>query len=305
MGRNLFTIIILLLSITCQGLSEAGQEILAIQSVRVKPYEEAIKGFESACNSKTKRLVLSDLEEVDLVKEVKKIGPDLIVAIGMDALSSVKRIRNIPVVYLMVLNPASILSGEKNVTGVRMNVSQEKQLITLTKVLPEVKSIGLLYDPDRTGTLVKRAQDAAGKIGIKLIAKKVYSPTGVPSLVRDMKGKIDLFWMLPDITVVTPETFEFLLGFSLEHKIPVLTFSDKYVELGALMSIGVDAFDMGSQAGEMARMILSGRDPSDVPQVDARKAVISINLKIARKLGIHIDEKILRGVRIIYWRKNN
>ena len=65
------------------------------------------------------------------------------------------------------------------------------------------------------------------------------------------------------------------------------------------MSVGIDAFDIGIQAGEMAEKILSGRDIMNARQVDARKAVISINLKVAKTLGIPIDEKIIRKARII------
>lgn len=284
--------------ILCHGLAEAGHEIVAVQSIRVAPYEEAIKGIESVCDAKITRLVVSELEGADVVKKIDEIKPDLVLAIGMDALSRVKTIKNIPIVYLMVLNPQFILSGE-NITGVSMNIPQETQLITFLKVLPDSKAIGLLYDPNKTGYLVKRIREAAGKSSITLIAKGIHSPRDAPSLIPDMKGNIDLFWMLPDITVITPETVEFLLLFSLENQIPILTFSDKYVELGALMSIGIDPFDIGSQAGEMAKKILSGRDVKDVQRVDARKAVISINLKIARKLGIAIDEKIIKGARII------
>jgi putative ABC transport system substrate-binding protein len=105
--------------------------------------------------------------------------------------------------------------------------------------------------------------------------------------------------MIPDLTVITPETVEFLLLFSLENQIPLLAFSDKYVELGALLSIGIDPFDIGRQAGEMAKKILSGGDVRNVQQVDARKAIISVNLKIARKLGMNIDEKMIRKVKIV------
>jgi putative ABC transport system substrate-binding protein len=292
--------ILFLFLILCHGSAEAEQEILAVQSIRVTPYEEAIKGFESVCNVKLKRLILSDLEGTDVVGKIREIRPDLILAIGMDALLRVKRIKNIPIVYLMVLNPQSMLPGE-NITGVSMNIPQEKQLTALLKILPGLKNIGLIYDPDRTGQLVKNAQDAAGRSGIKLIANAIHRSKDVSSLIIDMQKKIDLFWMIPDLTVITPETVEFLLLFSLENQIPLLAFSDKYVELGALLSIGIDPVDIGKQAGEMAKKILAGVEVKNVQHVDARKAVISINLKIARKLGMHIDAdaSLMRKVNIV------
>ena len=280
-------------------LVQAGQKIVAIQSVSIGPYDQAIKGFTSVGDFEIKRLVLSELRGMDIVKKIDEIGPDIVLTIGPDALLKAKSIQKTPVVYLMVLDPQSILSGERNVTGVSMNISPKQQLATLLQVLPDVENIGLLYDPAKTREFVQRARVAAEKIGIRLYAKEVNRPSDIPSLISDMKGKIDLFWMLPDVTVITPETVKFLLLFSLENKIPVLTFSEKYVELGTPISIGIDAFDIGCQAGEMVKRILSGTDVKDVQPVDARKEVISISPKIARKLGIRIDEKIIWKARIV------
>ena len=282
----------------CYSPAEAGQEIVAVQSIRIRPYEEAIEGFRSVCNARMNRLVLRELQGRDVVDKINEIRPEMVLAIGMDALLRVKMVKEIPVVYLMVLNPRSALDCD-NITGVCMDISQKEQLTSVCRVLPNVKNIGLLYDPVRTGHFAERAQHAATEIGIKLIANRIDRPMDVPLTVNGMKGKIDLFWMLPDLTVITPETVEFLLLFSLENEIPVLAFSEKYVELGALMSIGIDAFDIGRQAGEMAQEILSGRDVKRVQPVDARKSVISINMKIAEKLGIVINKKMIKNVKIV------
>jgi putative ABC transport system substrate-binding protein len=113
-----------------------------------------------------------------------------------------------------------------------------------------------------------------------------------------MKGKADLFWMLPDATVITPETVESILLLSLDYKIPILTFSEKYLELGAMLSIGVDPFDIGCQAGEMARKIFSGAS-GDAQHADARKALVAVNMKIAGKLGITFDQRIIRTLKVM------
>ena len=294
-SKNLSVLLFLTL---CYGPTEAGQEIVAVQSMRIRPYEEAIEGFRSVCNARMNRLVLRELQGRDVVDKINEIRPEMVLAIGRDALLRVKMVKEIPVVYLMVLNPRSALDCD-NITGVCMDIPQKEQLTSVCRVLPNVKHIGLLYDPVRTGHFAERAQHAATEIGIKLIANRIDRPMDVPLTVNGMKGKIDLFWMLPDLTVITPETVEFLLLFSLENEIPVLAFSEKYVELGALMSIGIDAFDIGRQAGEMAQKILSGRDVKRVQPVGARKSVISINMKIAEKLGIVINRKMIKNVKIV------
>jgi putative ABC transport system substrate-binding protein len=298
--RDLFKISSLLFFFMCsQSLSEARQEIVAIQSIRVAPYEQALNGFKSVCHANITRLVVSELRDADVAERIDEIRPDMVLAIGMDALSRVRGIKDTPIMYLMVLNSRSIPSGERNITGVSMYLSPETQVLTMLEILPKAKTVGLLYDPQRTGHLVKKARYAAERNGIELIAAEVHDPKEVPPLMEAMRGKIDIFWMLPDLTVITPETLEFLLLFSLENSTPILSFSEKYVELGALMSVGIDAFDIGRQAGEMADAILSGKGVMDIHRADARKAVISINLKVARKLGIIIDEGTIRKARVI------
>jgi len=153
-------------------VAEAGQEIVAVQSVRVEPYEEAVEGFRSTCDAQIQRIVISERREADVAREINRVKPDIVLAIGRDALSAVKKIKNIPIVYLMVLNPQTMLSHENNITGVSMNISPEKQLKALLEAVPQTKNIGLVYDPNRTAHLVKEAQHAAGIMGLTLLAKK-------------------------------------------------------------------------------------------------------------------------------------
>ena len=297
MANKIFILLLLLTSLI--GPAEAGQKVLAVQSVPIAPYEEAVKGFEHVYGTDVKRLFISGRKEKDVLKTIHEIRPDMVLAVGRDALLIARQIATIRVVYCMVLNPQSILAGEKNISGVSMNLPPEKQLAELLRVLPAVHNIGLLYDPDRTGFFVEKSRAAAAKINVNLTAKAVRLSREVPPLINTMKGKIGVFWMLPDITVITPETVESILLFSLENNIPILTYSEKYLELGAMLSIGIDPFDIGSQAGELAQKLFSESDNKDVQHVDARKALISINYKIARKLGIHIDEKVIGNGRLI------
>ena len=114
-----------------------------------------------------------------------------------------------------------------------------------------------------------------------------------------MKGLINALWMLPDLTVVTPETFKFMLLSSFQNNIPLISFSEKYVEMGALMSLNIDEYDIGRQAGEMAGKFFSGTALDHIQKTDARNAKLTINKKTAEKLGITINSKILKKARII------
>lgn len=283
----LTTLLVVFLNISSAA---AGDRILSVQSIDIAPYQEALKGFQSICSTGIERIVLSEMKDKDIIKEISRENPSIILSIGVDALDKVKDIDDIPVIYIMIPYPQKLGTNAVNFTGVRMNIKQEDQLSLFLKAVPSIKTIGLIYDPEKTGHHAQRAVEACKNAGVNLIAEEIGDSREAPSVINSMEGKIDGFWMLPDVTAFTPETIEYLFLFSMKNKVPILTFSEIYLESGALVSIDVDPFDMGSQAGEMALEILSGKSASDIQPVDARREVISINMKISEKLGISIDK---------------
>lgn len=297
--RCLTALLIISLSVILHGFSESSQDILVIQSIRIKPYETTLAGFKEACGCNTRQLVLAEAKDADVHGHIRSVKPAVILAIGMDALAATKGITHIPVIYLMVLNPQLQHPGGGNITGISMAIPPEKQLSTFREALPDARRIGLLFDPNKSGEFVKRAHKAAKKAGIRLTAKGISDSRDVPAMIEGMKGEIDAFWMLPDTTVISLETVDFLLLFSIENRIPVFTFSEKFVESGALMSLTFDAFDLGKQAGVIAERILSGTEPGDIPGEEARKVIISVNPITARKMGITVNRTILDRARIV------
>lgn len=281
------------------GTGEAAQKVLALQSYRVAPYEEALLGATSVMGASVKKLVLSEIEGIDIAKKIRQERPDVILAIGSDALARVRKIKDTPIVYLMVLDPLDSLTNGDNITGISMNVAPERQMASFQSVMPRLKRVGLLYNPARSSQLFRKAQSAARGLGIEVVAREVRSSREVFSLLEGMKGEIDAFWMLPDSTVVTPETVELLLLHCLNQRIPVLTFSDKYVEMGALIALDLDPYDLGRQAGEQVRKILSGTPLRNISRTDPRSTVLTVNAKIARKLGIPLSEETMGRARVI------
>ena len=266
----------------------AENEILVVQSARLTPYEDALKGFTSIIGTGVKRYVLSDTQNTDISKIILKTSPPLILAIGRDALFKIKDLKNIPVIFIMVLSPQSKIAHKNNYYGICMNISPEKQLDIFKKNIPGLNTIGLVYNPDNTSYFVDNAIKASDKMKIRLITEKTFKANEVPSAINKISDKIDAFWMIPDKTLVTQEAIDLILITSIEKKIPIFAFSDKYTDIGALLSVAVNPYDMGKQAGEKAQRILEGTDNPDENIIFAREEVISINKKVAKKLGIEL-----------------
>lgn len=297
MVNKILSITALLLFLAAPPVQARG--VLVVQSLQIKPYNEALQGFLSVCKVNTSKQISAKLSKADLARIARKNDPDLILAIGMDALEKVKDLHNVPIVYLMVLNPQKLVHDSSNVTGVSLNILPEKQLSVLRQMLPHARKIGLLYEPDKSGAFVRKAQSAARKMDFELLSKKVLSPGDATAALGGLKGQIDALWLLPDTTVVTPQTIDLLLLSAIENRIPVYTFADKYAEKGALLALEVDAVEAGKQAGEMANMILAGTDAHSIPQTDAQSGTLTINMVVAKKLGIPVNGNVANKARVI------
>jgi putative ABC transport system substrate-binding protein len=101
-----------------------------------------------------------------------------------------------------------------------------------------------------------------------------------------MVGRIDCFWMLPDLTVITPQTVEIMLLFSLEHRIPIFSFSGKYLTRGAAFAVTFDNYDLGCSAAVMAMKLLAGHAVEALPPLEPQTIRLQTNHSVVNKLGI-------------------
>lgn len=271
-------------------------EVVAVKSSDIKPYDDALEGFKKTCNCKVREI--GNLGEGQgLLEKISRISPDAVLAIGTDAFKKVVAIKDLPVIYTMVMPAEVDRLSQENISGVSMDVSPETCINTIVEIFPKAKRIGLIYNPRHTGTFVKKAVESARRRGVSTVSKIAHDQPEIPALVNEMRGKIDVLWMLPDSTVVNPETVDYMLLFSFQTGVPVFTFSRKYVEMGALAALDVTPLDMGAQAGEIARTV--HKDHGTPIRVYARKTLLTINNKVAKKLGINIKDEIIRRAQII------
>jgi putative ABC transport system substrate-binding protein len=290
----------LLVSIASVASPAAAGRVAVLMSSKVSEYEEALRGFKEATANQI--VATYDMDgDVELgrkyLTEIEtKVKPDLVFAIGSWALQVVvSRPPSAPVVYAMVLNPASIVEAVgRNVTGASMNVPVEQPLRLLKQLGPQIKRIGVIYNRTRTGALVQRAQVVAREEGLELVTREIGSAKEVVAALESFQDGIDALWIVPDETVLSQAVVQQMLLFSYRRKIPVLGLSDRHAQMGALFALSfASGEDIGRQAGELAQAVLGGRPAADVPYTDARKLYLTINLKAAHKLGIDIPPALL------------
>ena len=290
----------LLAAVVALSLPGEAAKIVAVKSADVDVYNDALEGFKSVAGHSTvsEYDMGGDLQSGKKFLARLKSGPkpDLIFAIGVWALQAVvEEIRDIPVVFAMVLNPSTVIGQEaRNITGASMNVPIEQQIALLKKVSPQAPRIGVIYDPSKTGFLVRQAERIANPQAVRLVTKSIASSKDAIAALDAMQGEIDALWILPDLTVLAPESVQYMLLFSFRNKIPLLGLSENQARMGALLGLSFESGrDIGIQAGELANEVLSGRSAQEIPFTAARKVKLTVNLKTAARLGLQVPKEIL------------
>ena len=284
-----------------QALAEG---IVVLKSHDLEPFNQALAGFVAACPMHVTEYDLrgSKKEESSIIQRLTATRPRLIVAIGpLAAQVARERLQDIPSIFVMVSNPRKHgLQGE-HLAGVSLDIPVRTQLAMYKSLVPTLQTLGVIYDPEKTGTMIIEARSIADTLGFQLLAARVSSHKEVPAALRGLLGKIDALWMVPDDTVVTPESFKFLLLTAFENNLPFITVSDIFVEAGALASLSPDYADVGRQGCQLATDIESGRlRPAEVMVVPPAKVKLAINLKTASKIGLTFSPEIVQSANKVY-----
>lgn len=287
MRRLLLCIVALVLLLPSLALS---YDVLVLQSKHNPAYDEVLKGFGAGQDISRRVVVLSDFDEVDVVRIVREEHPRLILAIGDNAVSAARPVRTIPVVALMSLSLHRLKPLVPNLTGIGMFVDPERYLHLFRDM--KVRRVGVVYNPARSAWYLHQALSAAQQAGISLVLREVSNSRDTLAQLASLEGKVDALWMLPDSMAVTRETTEAYFYFSLQQSVPVISFASSYLGLGATAVLDLDRRALGRQAREMVADLLEGDRLTNIPLSYPKGVILKTNYTVLKRLGIdHVQLK--------------
>jgi putative ABC transport system substrate-binding protein len=283
----------------------AAPTVIAIKSKNIRPYDEALEGFQETCSARVVTYTLKDGEssEREILSAVAKSRPTLIHAIGSPALRfAADNFEGTPIVFSLVVDPITAAGERKGLGGSTLNIPPGTQFEALLRIAPQIKRIGVVYDPSKTGQLVKKAVEDVRRLGLKLelVSRPVASGADVPRAWQEIQDGIDAIWMVPDTTTVTDQTFQYMLTISSKRNLPLLAISGKYVSKGALLALTADYRDSGKQAGAVAKRVLNGENLDAIQPATARSLKLTLNLGTARLMGLNVPKEVVDKAAQVY-----
>ena len=181
-----------------------------------------------------------------------------------------------------------------NVTGVSDMGPIEKQFELLTALVPNLKTVGTIYNSSEVNSAVKvtRLKDAAAKAGVEVVEATVSSVNDIQQAAASLKDKVDALYLPTDNVIAS--AVPVLAKVVNDAKIPTVAGEIGMVENGCLASVSVDYYELGKMTGEMGADILDGKSvPAQMPVRRQLDGELVINMKTAQAIGITIPEAIL------------
>jgi putative ABC transport system substrate-binding protein len=209
----------------------------------------------------------------------------------------------IPIVFIVGEDPvrlglvASLGRPGGNLTGVNFLVGEltAKRLGFLRELVPGAARIAVLVNPantTNTETTLRDVEPAARSMGLQIqILKASTSPEIEAAFATFARERPDALFVGNDAFLTSRKVQ--LVHLATLHKVPATYALRETVEVGGLMSYGVDVTEALRQVGVYTGRILKGAKPADLPVVQSSKFELVINAVTARMLGLTVPPSLL------------
>jgi putative ABC transport system substrate-binding protein len=296
-------LLFLMLLISIQSFCK---DIIIIKTGEISSIEKMVEGFLAICPKKISVNVLDmqgknrrDDEIINFIQN-KKLKGELvhIYTIGTPAAQLVHdNFDDIPLFYSMVNNPIQKGFERIHSHGPSFEPFLNKQINLLKTVLPEIKKLGLVYDPKINGDLIFKMRNQAQLLGLELRTYPVLSTKEVPSSIRQAVNEVEALLIISDLTVINRHSLKYIITMTLEQQIPTIAYTDTLVKAGFLFSLKSNPYNEGQQAAR--RICYDHNENTDGEIILPLLYDLSINLKTARRLKIVIPKEVLINAKYV------
>ena len=226
-------------------------------------------------------------------------GKDLIYTIATPAAQAVAgQTTDIPIVGSAITDyiEAGLVDSNDapggNVTGSSDMNPIDQQLDLLLQLVPDAKTVGVFYSADEDNSILQAAlfTEKAEAKGLKVEKFTISSSNEIQTVVQSMEGKIDACYIPTDNKLASGMATVAMIAN--EIKLPVFPGESNMVVEGGLATYGLDYYQLGYLAGEMAVDILkNGKNPAEMPIqfLPADKCELTVNEETAKAIGIDVS----------------
>ncbi|MDO6565218.1 ABC transporter substrate binding protein [Amphritea sp. 1_MG-2023] len=180
---------------------------------------------------------------------------------------------------------ASLTQRHIRTTAIYLDQPLERQLRLAKQIKPDLKRLGFSLGPDSEYQLPE-LQRIAIEMDLSLNYQTLTLESNPIQRILPIIKKSDLFMVIPDQSTLNRTTAKWLLYMSLRNRVPLLAFTQNYVQAGAVAACITTPEDIGRYTAKQLHKIIQGTLP---PPSYSPYFTIITNPRVARQLGLSIQ----------------
>ncbi len=224
---------------------------------------------------------------------------DLILAIGTPAAQAVYgKTEEIPIIGTAITDFADaklVKSNEEpgyNVTGSSDLNPIDIQVELITDLVPNAKKIAVFFSADEPNSAFQAEMftEAAKAANLEVIEYTISNSNEIDAVVRSMQGAVDACYIPTDNKLAAG--MGTVSQAAIEIGLPVICGEGNMVLEGGLATYGLDYYELGVLAGEMAIEVLEdGKNPAEMPIqfLPTESFELIVNEETAKALNIDVS----------------
>src|SRR3954454_25048660 len=236
-----------------------------------------------------------------LAQELVERRVDAIVVLATPAARAARRATStIPIIAIGMADPvadelvSSLARPGGNVTGTTFLGPElvSKRLQLLKEIVPDLSRVVVLWHPKAYGertmaAMLKEIDGAAQSLGARLQLVPADHPDDLKNAFAALTAEH------ADALIVFPSPMLFsqysrIVTFAADNRLPAMYAAREAVDLGGLVSYGVNLPNLSRATASYLDSVLKGARPAELPIQQPTKFELVINLKTARTLGLEV-----------------
>jgi putative ABC transport system substrate-binding protein len=239
------------------------KNIAIIVPLEHKSMNEIVEGIKEGLQGTNTQITVKNAQSdsnilLALIKQLSSNNIEIIMPIGSSACqATIAHAKNNKVICV-----AANISDIKNplVTG----INDEIPITSSLKKLSNIKNIAVIYSAnEKVVPEIEELKKYATENNLSLHLRMIQTLVDLPSAVKTLQSDVQAFLLLKDHLVVSG--INIIIKESNKRGIPLIASDEGSVINGATIAIGVVEKEIGIRAAAIAKSIINGADPRNIP----------------------------------------
>jgi len=211
-----------------------------------------------------------------------------------------KKITHSPIVFTNVGDPVRSGLGESydnhlsNITGISTMSPFEDLVILVMESMPGIKKIGTVFTPGEINSVsyMEELDKTARRHGLTLVTSPANSTSEVTEAAASLVNRgIEAFTQISDN--LTSSCGTTIIKVAYDTKTPYFSYVGKQIDQGAIAIVSSDYYYAGIDAVRLAKQVLEGKSPGDIPFRKVSRSMVEANKKAMDYFHVRVPEKYL------------